>query len=476
MIRSRHRATAGLYFALDLIATAVAFGAAWFLRFESPIIPLTKNVPDVHRYLELFPVVLLVWPIVFYFHGLYQMKRGRSRVDEALTILVAILLASLLISGLHAWYRPAQAPGSLEYFTYSRAFLALFALLDLVLVVAARVGLRAWLRQLRLRGYNVQRILIVGAGSLGLEIAEKIAAHHDLGFELLGFLDDDPVKRDQSFFEAPVLGTLDDIDTVLAQHAVDQVYVALPLEAHQRMLRVLQIVGRECVDVKLVPDVLQYAALKASLEDLDGTPVINLSQPPMQGWHSLVKRTMDVALAGGALAVLVPFALPIVALLIWLEDRGPIFYRQERMGLDGKPFQILKFRSMRVNAESSTGPVWAIKDDPRRTRVGGFLRHWSLDEFPQLWNVVRGDMSLVGPRPERPTFVHEFKHKVPQYMMRHRVKAGITGWAQVHGWRGNTSIRKRIEYDLYYIENWSLTLDFKIIWMTLRHGLRHNAY
>jgi len=476
MIRSRHRATAGLYFALDLIATALAFGAAWFLRFESPIIPLTKNVPDVHRYLELFPIVLLVWPIVFYFHGLYQMKRGRSRVDEALTILVAILLASLLISGLHAWYRPAQAPGSLEYFTYSRAFLALFALLDLVLVVAARVGLRAWLRQLRLRGYNVQRILIVGAGSLGLEIAEKIAAHHDLGFELLGFLDDDPVKRDKSFFEAPVLGTLDDIDTVLAQRAVDQVYVALPLEAHQRMLRVLQIVGRECVDVKLVPDVLQYAALKASLEDLDGTPVINLSQPPMQGWHSLIKRSMDVALAGGALAVLVPFALPIVALLIWLEDRGPIFYRQERMGLDGKPFQILKFRSMRVNAESSTGPVWAIKDDPRRTHVGGFLRHWSLDEFPQLWNVVRGDMSLVGPRPERPTFVHEFKHKVPQYMMRHRVKAGITGWAQVHGWRGNTSIRKRIEYDLYYIENWSLTLDLKIIWMTLRHGLRHNAY
>ncbi len=476
MIQSRHRATAGLYLAADLLATTVAFVAAWFLRFESPIIPLTKSIPDFHRYLELFPIVVVVWPIVFYFHGLYQMKRGRSRVDEALTILVAILLASLLLSGLHAWYRPAQAPGSLEYFTYSRAFLALFALLDLVVVVAARVTLRAWLRQLRLRGYNVQRILIVGAGSLGLEIAEKIAAHHDLGFELLGFLDDDPAKRERQFFEAPVLGTLDDIEAVLAGHTVDQVYVALPLEAHQRMMRVLQIIGRECVDVKLVPDVLQYAALKASLEDLDGTPVINLSQPPMQGWHSLIKRSMDVALAGGALAVLVPFALPLVALAIWIEDRGPIFYRQERMGLDGRPFLIIKFRSMRVNAESSTGPVWAIKDDPRRTRIGEFLRHWSLDEFPQLWNVVKGDMSLVGPRPERPTFVHEFKHKVPQYMLRHRVKAGITGWAQVHGWRGNTSIRKRIEYDLYYIENWSLTLDLKILWMTIRHGLRHNAY
>src|SRR6185295_12675236 len=219
--------------------------------------------------------------------------------------------------------------------------------------------------------------------------------------------------------------------------------------------------------------ILQYVTLNASLEDVDGTPVINLSQVPLQGWNSMVKRAMDVAIS---LAALLPF-LPLAALAIWLEDRGPIFYRQERMGLDGKSFMILKFRSMRADAEASSGPVWAIKDDPRRTRVGGFLRRWSIDELPQLWNVLAGDMSIVGPRPERPTFVREFKHKIPQYMLRHRVKAGITGWAQVHGWRGNTSIRKRIQYDLYYIENWSLGLDCKILWMTLRHGLRHhNAY
>ncbi len=224
-----------------------------------------------------------------------------------------------------------------------------------------------------------------------------------------------------------------------------------------------------------MPDILQYATLKATLEDVDGTPVINLSQVPLQGWSSLVKRGMDVAMAAAALAVLAPF-LPFAALAIWLEDRGPIFYRQERMGLDGRPFMILKFRSMRVDAEASSGPVWAIRNDPRRTRVGGLLRRWSVDELPQLWNVLVGDMSIVGPRPERPTFVREFKHKIPQYMLRHRVKSGITGWAQVHGWRGNTSIKKRIQYDLYYIENWSLSLDFKILWMTLRQGLRHNAY
>jgi exopolysaccharide biosynthesis polyprenyl glycosylphosphotransferase len=184
---------------------------------------------------------------------------------------------------------------------------------------------------------------------------------------------------------------------------------------------------------------------------------------------------LDLALAAVGLIVLAP-VLPLVALGVWLEDRGPVLYGQERMGLDGRVFRIWKFRSMRVDAEVTTGPVWAVQDDPRRTRFGGFLRRWSIDELPQLWNVLVGDMSLVGPRPERPTFVHEFKQRLPQYMLRHRVKSGITGWAQVHGWRGNTSIRKRLEYDLYYIENWSLGLDFKILWMTVRHGIRHNAH
>ena len=196
---------------------------------------------------------------------------------------------------------------------------------------------------------------------------------------------------------------------------------------------------------------------------------------PLQGWHSLVKRVLDLVFSAAGIVVLLPF-LPFVALAIWLEDRGPIFYSQERMGLDGRPFMIWKLRSMRRNAEASTGPVWAVEDDPRRTRFGSFIRRWSIDELPQLWNVLVGDMSLVGPRPERPTFVAEFRKHLPQYMVRHRVKSGITGWAQVHGWRGNTSIRKRLEFDLYYIENWSLGLDFKILWMTLRHGLRLNAH
>ena len=475
MIRQRHRATAGIFLLTDLFTTLAAFFVAWVLRFELEVVPVTKDVPDFRRYLELLPVILLLWPIVFYFHGLYQIKRGRSKVDEGMTVLLAVFLATVLLSGFIQWYRPPRAPGDLEYFTYSRAFLALFALSDLILAFTGRLTTRALLRVVRLSGHNLQRILIVGAGNLGKEIGQKLLAHRELGFEVVGFLDDDPGKAGRSFFGLPVVGTLRRIDQVLARHRIDQVYIALPVAAHRKTMTILEAVGRECVDVKLVPDILQYATLKASLEDVDGTPVINLSQVPLQGWNSLVKRTVDIALAGTTLLAASPL-LPLAALAIWLEDRGPIFYRQERMGLDGRPFMILKFRSMRVDAESTSGPVWAIRDDPRRTRMGRLLRRWSLDEFPQLWNVLKGEMSIVGPRPERPAFVLEFKHKVPQYMLRHRVKSGITGWAQVHGWRGNTSIRKRIQYDLYYIENWSLKLDFKILWMTLRHGLKHNAY
>ena len=470
MIQQRHRTTSGAYLAGDLGATLAAFITAWVLRFYIEVIPVTKSVPEFEPYLRLLPFILAIWPVVFYFHGLYQSRRGKSRVDEVLTVAMAVLVATFLLMVVMFWYRPPTPDG---YFTYSRAFLGLFALADFLFVAASRMVLRLVI--LRIRDNNLQRILVVGAGLLGREITQKLLAHRELGFEVVGFLDDDPGKVGSTVLDVPVLGTLRQAEEVLAVSRIDQVFIALPLEAHRKMLQMLELMARECVEVKLVPDVLQYATLQATLEDVDGTPVINLSQVPLQGWNSMVKRSMDLLIAAAATVALVPF-LPLVALAIWLEDRGPIFYRQERMGLDGKPFMIVKFRSMRINAEATSGPVWAIKGDPRRTRIGAFLRHWSLDELPQIWNVLMGDMSIIGPRPERPTFVREFKHKIPRYMLRHRVKAGITGWAQVHGWRGNTSIKKRIQYDLYYIQNWSLKLDFKILWMTIRHALRHNAY
>jgi Undecaprenyl-phosphate glucose phosphotransferase len=246
--------------------------------------------------------------------------------------------------------------------------------------------------------------------------------------------------------------------------------VALPLEAHARMLEVIETASRDLVDVKIVPDLLQFIALRARLEDLDGIPIINLSDVPLQGFGALAKRAVDIVISVAALVLLIiPGVL--IALLIRLTSPGPIFYRQERMSLDGSPFTVYKFRSMYHDAEAQTGPVWARDEDPRCTPVGRLLRRFDLDELPQLLNVLKGEMSLVGPRPERPYFVEQFRHRYPQYMLRHKVKSGITGWAQVNGWRGNTSLEKRIEYDLYYIENWSLSLDFKIMWLTVARGV-----
>src|SRR5262249_1883134 len=239
-----------------------------------------------------------------------------------------------------------------------------------------------------------------------------------------------------------------------------------PPKEHVRGLECPGARSREMVDVKVVPDLLQVIALRARLEDLDGIPVININEPPLQGFNSIVKRAIDVGISAVALAALA-IPLGIIAVLVKMTSKGSVLFHQERMGLDGKSFTIVKFRSMYQDAERHTGPVSAVADDPRVTPIGRFLRRSNLDELPQLWNVLRGDMSIVGPRPERPHFVAQFKHKIPQYMLRHKVKAGLTGWAQVNGWRGNTALEKRIEYDLYYIENWSVRLDLKIMWLTL---------
>jgi Undecaprenyl-phosphate glucose phosphotransferase len=272
------------------------------------------------------------------------------------------------------------------------------------------------------------------------------------------------------------LGTIDDAVRVIDEAKIDHVFVALPHASSEAMMALLDRLVRSVVAIHVVPDLLQFMVLRSRVEDLDGLPTINLSETPLEGWSRFLKRGFDLIVALSAFIVFSPVML-LVAIIIKLEDRGPVFYRQERMGLDGKPFDIFKFRSMRVGAENESGAKWAEKDDPRRTRAGRFIRKTSIDELPQLLNVLLGDMSVVGPRPERPQFVEQFRAEFPHYMLRHKVRAGMTGWAQVHGWRGNTSIRIRIEHDLYYIENWSLMLDLKILFMTLVHGLRHeNAY
>jgi len=466
MIRKSRRVAAVLL-ASDLVATFLALAGAYFLRFRAEIVPVTKGIPDASSYYRLFPLIALLWPLVFYFYGLYQIRRNRSRVDEGLAVLVATGLSTILLAGLATFYRG---------FSYSRLVLLLFFGLDVLFVFAGRTAIRRYLEEAWRHGVGVRRVLVVGAGRLGKAVVDKFLEHPEAGLRAVGFVDDDDAKRGGAYRDLPVLGTTADVARIVEAEGVDSVFLALPLEAHRTMLTVLKEVGRTVADVHVVPDLLQYITFRAGVEDLDGLPVVHLTQVPLSGWLSLVKRALDVGISAGALSLLSPLLAGIAA-AIRLSDRGPVFYRQRRMGLDGRPFDILKFRSMVVGAEEGLGPTWASPEDPRRTRLGAFLRRWSLDELPQLVNVFKGEMSLVGPRPERPEFVREFKEKFPQYMLRHRVRAGITGWAQVHGWRGNTSLSKRIEYDLYYIDNWSLALDIKILWMTLRHGFhQHNAY
>jgi Undecaprenyl-phosphate glucose phosphotransferase len=481
MVKSQTRMLAAIFVLVDVLSTSLAWVVSYLLRFHSALadsfLPVTKGVPELSRYLLLLPLIALLWPAVMYFHGLYQLKRGRSRIDELFAILFSVLIASGLTLGATLYvrvyyrYQPEVAP----LWEYSQAVFGLFIVLDVAALYLGRAALRAWLERLWASGYNVKRVLVAGAGELGQVVARTLIDHRELGYRVLGFLDDAPPAA--AVGGLPVLGGLDDAMAVTSAHAADQLYVALPLEEHAKLLKLIRSVGNECVDIKVVPDLVQYATIKAALEDLDGIPIISLNEVPLRGWNSMAKRLMDVALG---LALLVPVSLvfAVIAVLIKLKGGpGPVFFRQERMSLDGKTFQMWKFRSMRHDAEKDTGPVWASADDPRRTPVGTLLRRFNLDELPQLINVLLGDMSLVGPRPERPPFVQQFKERIPQYMLRHRVKSGITGWAQVNGWRGNTSIEKRIEYDLYYIENWSLLLDVKILILTLFRGFgQKHAY
>jgi len=488
MLRRFNRLLVVCYIAADLLSAAAAFLLAYLIRFDGwfvNIVPLTKNQPQFTQYLVSLPVIALLVPAAFQIQGLYRLRRGRTRVDDFFAVLVGSILATIagVAVSLYAnayYYQPLSAflptetgqPAELH--PISRAVWLLFLLLTVTFTYTSREVVRDLLRRRWQAGLGLKHVLIVGSGDLGRMVADRILDHGELGFKLTGFVDDQATSGDVIGYRGlPLLGGIPDTPEVCRSEGIDEIYVALPLDEHLKMLSVVEFASRECINVHVVPDLLQFIALRARLEDLDGLPIIGINDVPLRGFNSVLKRIVDMALSA---FVVIAGIIPglIVALLIKRSSPGPVFYTQERMGLDGKAFTVYKFRSMPVDAEDVTGPIWAREDDPRATAVGRWLRRHDFDELPQFWNVLRGDMSIVGPRPERPFFVEQFKHKIPQYMLRHKVKAGITGWAQVNGWRGNTSLEKRIEFDLYYIENWSLSLDFKIMWLTVLRGM-HRA-
>jgi Undecaprenyl-phosphate glucose phosphotransferase len=416
-------------------------------------------------------------PLAFQLQGIYRLRRGRSRVDDFFAVLVGSILAVVfgVLSTLYFQaYYASDAQRASGAYQVSQIVWGLFLVLNVGFTYASREFVRELLERRWRAGVGLKRILIAGAGDLGRMVADRVLQHRELGYQVVGFVDDRAGGDHIGYRGLPLLGTLDEVAEIAQRERIDHLYVALSLDEHSKLLDLIEVTSRECLDVKVVPDLLQFIALRARLEDLDGLPIINVNDVPLQGFNTWVKRSIDILLSLVAIVVLaIPFA--IIALLVRLSSAGSVFYRQERMGLDGKAFTVYKFRSMYQNAEGDTGPIWARDDDPRSTPIGRWLRRLDLDELPQFWNVLKGDMSIVGPRPERPFFVEQFKHRIPQYMLRHKVKAGITGWAQVNGWRGNTSLEKRIEYDLYYIENWSVGLDLKIMWLTVVRGLVHRG-
>jgi Undecaprenyl-phosphate glucose phosphotransferase len=477
MVRRYNRLFVLCYVITDALLAMWAFILAYGIRFESGLIPVTKGYPPIEQYLHVLPFVALLTPIALQLQGAYRLRRNRSRVDDFFAVLVGSILAVVfgVLATLYvqAYYvsEEAKARGAYEV---SQGVWALFLVLNVTFTYASREAVRELLEHRWRAGIGLKRILIAGAGDLGRLVADRMLQHREFGYQVVGFIDDRAGGDHIGYRGLPLFGTLSEVAEIARRERIDHLYVALPLEEHTKLLELVEITSREYIDVKVVPDLLQFIALRARLDDLDGLPIINLNDVPLQGFNAWLKRAIDVVLSAVALLFLsIPFGL-IAAFIKWTSS-GPVFYQQERMGLDGRAFTVFKFRSMHDQAEERTGPVWARDDDPRVTTFGRWLRRFDLDELPQFWNVLKGEMSIVGPRPERPFFVEQFKHRIPQYMLRHKVKAGITGWAQVNGWRGNTSLEKRIEYDLYYIENWSVSLDIKIMWLTLVRGMLHRG-
>ena len=461
MLKAHSRFFEHLTLAADLLLIAACWVMAYLVRFH--VLPAGETPPFGGYALQLVPI-LVVWGLAFRAFDLYRPNRLGSHLSEWLDVAKASTLGALVLVAIMSLV--------FRGYDYSRLVIGLFWAESIVAVSLSRAVFREALRFARRHGFNQRYAIIVGGGEPAAEVLRVLRRRPDVGIRVLGMLSD---KR-----EAPDnvrwLGGIEDVRTVLDRQQVDIVFIALPHADYSRLNTVLHGIGDDPLAIHLVPDVFGLASLRGGVEEFETVPFIHLRESPLYGWNRVLKRGVD--LVGGAVAL--TLAAPVmlaVALALKLTSPGPVLYRQERMGVDGRRFWMLKFRTMRVDAEAETGPMWARPDDPRRTRLGGFLRRWSLDELPQLLNVLRGEMSLVGPRPERPSFVEEFRRRVPGYMLRHKVKAGITGWAQINGWRGNTSIERRIECDLYYIERWSLGFDLKILIQTLWYGFRNrNAY
>jgi len=454
----------------DLVMAASAFALAYVLRQSIPLPDPAEGMSPIQAYVPMLAIHVLSVLGVYFFAKLYGLSRA-SRVDELSGIIVGSTIGTLMGVAIDSIVLRTVVVGQ----DYSRVMVVYAWILTIVLVAIGRL-LNDWLRRRLVRqGWGRRRVLIVGIGDVARMILQKILWTPELGYNAVGVVTmQDTTVTD--LLGVPVVGAASELGAIIEQQAVDEVIIALPEDtAHRDVLWLISQCERGRVTIRVYPDLFQIIAGAVSISEMGGLPILTVRDIALKGWRRTAKRVMDIIGASIGMVMGSPVFM-LIAVLIKLESPGPVFYVQERMGLDARPFPVIKFRSMRTNAEKS-GPGWTTADDPRRTRVGAFLRRTNIDELPQFINVLLGDMSLVGPRPERPVYVEQFRRSIPRYMDRHREKAGLTGWAQVNGYRGDTSIAERTKYDLWYIENWSLLLDIKIIIRTVLQFFNSpNAY
>ncbi|MED4599492.1 undecaprenyl-phosphate glucose phosphotransferase [Paenibacillus validus] len=468
MIRRSQGFLSQIYALTDFVCIQVVFLFSWWLKFRSGWIPYENPLP-IENY-ALWSVVYACLVVgIGYLSNFYTPKRKKRFSYELFTIVQVYTISLLILLSLLFIFKELDV---------SRSYLLLFLVNNILLVSFYRYILKSSLKRLRERGFNKQFLLILGAGTLGKNFYQNLQQHPELGYEVVGFLDDFQQKHEAGFESyKPILGRIEDLEQILSSFLIDEVIIALPLNAHKKYGQIINICEKAGVKTLIIPDYFDYLPSRPYFDNFAGMPLINVRDIPLDEFQNrFFKRVFDITFALAAIIMTSPLLI-LIAVGIKLTSPGPVIFKQERVGLNRRNFMMYKFRSMRVQSEASSDTKWTTEDDPRKTKFGAFLRKTSLDELPQFFNVLFGHMSVVGPRPERPYFVEQFKEEIPKYMVKHHIRPGITGWAQSNGLRGDTSIEDRIKYDIFYIENWTFLFDIKIIWKTIINGfINKNAY
>jgi len=454
---------------IDACVIAVSYWLAWFLKFEAHISFFRESVKSLTFQQYMMPLILIIpgYLILYSAFNLYTPKRVQGRRLELANVVKANTIGLLLL--IVALYIVKEVD-------FSRAMIFLFFFINITAEEITRIIIRYVLRDIRKRGLNQKHILLVGYSRAAEEYIDRILQNPQWGYNVRGILDDE-VTAGTMYKGIKVLGKIDNLMVILPQNRLDEIAITLGLDEYYRLERIVSQCEKSGVHTKFIPDYNNIIPTKPYTEDILGLPVINIRYVPLSNtFNAVIKRLMDIVGSAAAIVLFSPIML-IVSAIIKLTAPGPLIYKQTRVGLHNKSFEMYKFRSMEVQKEEHEKKAWTVKNDPRVTGIGKFIRRTSIDELPQFFNILKGDMSMVGPRPERPFFVEKFREEIPRYMVKHQVRPGLTGWAQVNGLRGNTSIRKRIEHDLYYIENWTIGLDVKILFLTVFKGfVNKNAY